>query len=88
MGNACQLYWSISLILAPLGSCWWLLFITPPWMQFIAKITPHGWATTGFNKLMVFGGDFNSVITEMLVLLGFAVAFGIIAIVRFRTSST
>jgi ABC-2 type transport system permease protein len=76
-----------SLILAPLGGCWWPLFITPPWMQFIAKITPHGWATTGFNKLMVFGGDFNSVITEMLVLVGFAVVFGTIAIVRFRTSS-
>jgi len=43
-----------SLVLAPLGGCWWPLFITPRWMQFIAKITPHGWATTGFNKLLVF----------------------------------
>jgi len=76
-----------SLVLAPLGGCWWPLFITPKWMQFIAKITPHGWATTGFNKLMVFGGDFGSAVPEMLALVGFAVAFGIIAILRFRTNA-
>jgi ABC-2 type transport system permease protein len=76
-----------SLVLAPLGGCWWPLFITPNWMQFIAKITPHGWATTGFNKLLVFGADFSTVFTEMLVLVGFATIFGIIAVLRFRTSA-
>jgi ABC-2 type transport system permease protein len=76
-----------SLVLAPLGGCWWPLFITPKWMQFIAKITPHGWATTGFNKLMVFGADFTAATPSMLALIGFAAAFGIIAIWRFRTSA-
>jgi ABC-2 type transport system permease protein len=76
-----------SLVLAPLGGCWWPLFITPKWMQFIAKITPHGWATTGFNKLMVFGADFAAAGPSMLALVGFAAAFGIIAIWRFRTSA-
>jgi len=76
-----------SLVLAPLGGCWWPLFITPKWMQFIAKITPHGWATTGFNKLMVFGADFSAAVPEMLALVGFAVVFGIIAVWRFRTSA-
>ena len=76
-----------SLVLAPLGGCWWPLFITPKWMQFIAKITPHGWATTGFNKLMVFGADFGAAVPEMLALVGFAVVFGVIAVLRFRTSA-
>ncbi|MFC1998671.1 ABC transporter permease [Chloroflexota bacterium] len=76
-----------ALILAPLGGCWWPLFITPKWMQFIAKITPHAWANNGFNKLMVFGADFGSVVTEMLALVGFAVAFGLIAIWRFRVGA-
>ena len=76
-----------SLVMAPLGGCWWPLFITPKWMQFIAKITPHGWATTGFNKLMVFGGDFSSAVPEMVALVIFAVAFSIVAILRFRTSA-
>jgi len=76
-----------SLVLAPLGGCWWPLFITPRWMQSIAKLTPHGWATTGFNKLLVFSADFSAVAPEMLALLGFIVIFGIIALYRFRTSS-
>jgi ABC-type multidrug transport system permease subunit len=73
-----------SLILAPLGGCWWPLFITPRWIQALAKITPHGWATTGFNKLMLFGADFSSAVPEMLALVGFAVVFGTIAVYRFR----
>lgn len=77
----------LSLVLAPLGGCWWPLFITPKWMQFIAKITPHGWATTGFNELMVFGGNFSGAVPNMLALAGFTVVFGIIAIMRFRTSA-
>ena len=76
-----------SLVLAPLGGCWWPLFITPRWMQFIAKITPHGWATTGFNKLLVFSADFSAAVPEMLALLGFAALFAIIAVWRFRTSA-
>ena len=76
-----------SLILAPLGGCWWPLYITPQWMQTISKITPHAWATTAFNKLLIFGGDFNSVVPNMLVLIGFMVVFGLIAILRFRTEA-
>lgn len=76
-----------SLVLAPLGGCWWPLFVTPKWMQFLAKLTPHGWATTGFNKLLVFGGDFSAAVPEMLAVLGFAVLFGAIAVLRFRTSA-
>lgn len=77
-----------SLTFAPLGGCWWPLFVTPKWMQNLAKISPHGWATTGFNKLMLFGGNFSSVTNEMLALVGFAVIFGVIAIWRFRVSAT
>ena len=38
-----------ALVLAPIGGCWWPLFITPQWMQSLAKFTPHGWANGGFN---------------------------------------
>jgi len=77
-----------SLILAPLGGCWWPLFITPKWMQFLAKFTPHGWAMSGLNKLMLFGADFGDVMPEMLALVGFAVLFGVVGVWRFRTSAT
>jgi ABC-2 type transport system permease protein len=77
----------ISLVLAPLGGCWWPLFIEPRWMQFIAKLIPHGWANDGFNTLMVFGGSFNSIMPNILALAAFAVAFGVIAVIRFRTDA-
>lgn len=76
-----------SLVLAPVGGCWWPLFIMPEWMKALAKVTPHGWATTGFNKLMLFGAEFGAVVPEMLVLLGFTALFSAIAIWRFRTSA-
>ncbi len=77
-----------SLLLAPLGGCWWPIFLYPEWMQNMAKITPHAWATTGFNKLMVFGANFGDAIPSMLALLVFMVIFGAIAIWRFRVSET
>jgi ABC-2 type transport system permease protein len=76
-----------SLILAPLGGCWWPLFITPKWMQNMALFTPHGWATTSFNKLLLYGGNLHDVIPGMLALAGFGLAFAVIAVMRFRTSS-
>ena len=75
-----------SLVLAPLGGCWWPLFITPEWMQSLAKITPHGWANTGFNKLMLFGAEFGDVTQEMAALAAFALIFLLVAVWRFRTS--
>ena len=73
-----------SLVLAPLGGCWWPLFITPPFMQFLGRLTPHGWANDGLNKLMLFGAEFSDVAASMAALLAFAVAFLAIALWRFR----
>ena len=75
-----------SLALAPLGGCWWPLFITPQWMQSLAKLTPHGWANTAFNKLMLFGAEFGDVLTEMGMLALFAAAFLAVTLWRFRLS--
>jgi ABC-2 type transport system permease protein len=76
-----------SLLLAPLGGCWWPSFLYPEWLQNIAKITPHAWATTGFNKLMLFGANFGDAVPSMLALLVFTVIFSAIAAWRFRTSA-
>jgi ABC-2 type transport system permease protein len=73
-----------SLVLAPLGGCWWPLFLYPEWLQNIAKISPHAWATDGFEKLMVFGANFGDAVPAMLALLVFTVIFGGIAIWQFR----
>ena len=75
-----------SLVLAPIGGCWWPLFITPEWMQTLARITPHGWANSAFNKLMLFGAQGGDVVPEMVALAAFGVGFLAIAFVRFRLS--
>ena len=77
----------VSLTLAPLGGSWWPLFITPQWMQSLAKLTPHGWANGGFNKLMLFGAEFGDVSQEMIALAAFATVFLAIALWRFRVSA-
>ena len=75
-----------SLVLAPLGGSWWPLFITPEWMQALAKLTPHGWANTAFNNLMLFNADFGDVVINMLAVAAFGVVFLIVAFTRFRLS--
>ena len=75
-----------SLVLAPVGGCWWPLFITPEWMQTLARLTPHGWANSAFNKLMLFGAEGGDVVLEMAALAAIGVAFLAIAFVRFRLS--
>ena len=57
-------------------------------MQSLAKITPHGWANTGFNKLMLFGAEFGDVTQEMAALLLFGVAFLAFALWRFRLTAS
>ena len=75
-----------SLVLAPLGGCWWPSFLYPEWLQNVAKISPHAWATEGFDKLMVFGASFGDVLPSILALLVFTAVFGAIAIWQFRVS--
>ena len=73
-----------SLVLAPIGGSWWPLFITPPFMQSLARLTPHGWANGGLNKLMLFGAEFTDVGPEMIALVVFAAVFLAVALWRFR----
>ena len=55
-------------------------------MQSLAKLTPHGWANTAFNKLMLFGAESGDVLTEMGMLALFAAAFLAVTLWRFRLS--
>ncbi len=73
-----------SLVLAPIGGSWWPLFITPPFMQSLARLTPHGWANDGLNRLMLFGAQFTDVVPEMAALVVFAAVFLSVALWRFR----
>jgi ABC-type Fe3+/spermidine/putrescine transport system ATPase subunit len=75
-----------SLTLAPLGGCWWPLFIMPRWMRNLARFTPHAWANLAFGKLIYYAAPPGAVVVEMLVLLAFGAAFAALAFLRFRVS--
>ena len=63
------------------------MVVSSSWLQSLAKLTPHAWATTGFNKLLLYGAGFSAIIPEMAALSVFALVFGLIGIWRFRTSA-
>jgi ABC-2 type transport system permease protein len=75
-----------SLIMAPLGGCWWPLWIMPHWMQNAAKIVPHAWANAAYAKLLYFAAPASSVVGEIAALLLFGAAFGAVAGLKFRIS--
>ena len=70
--------------LSAFGGCWWPLFIMPQWLQNVARITPHAWANSAFNKLMLFGVSPANVVPEMIALTLFGVVFLSLGIWKFR----
>jgi len=56
----------------------------PPFMQTLSKISPHAWALSGYQDVIVRGLGTAAVLPEVGVLLGFAVAFFGVAVWRFR----
>lgn len=76
----------VSLGFATFGGSMWPLFVMPQWLQNAAKVTPHAWANSAFNKLMLFGASAANVAPEMLALAVFAVVFGGLAVWRFKVS--
>jgi ABC-2 type transport system permease protein len=76
-----------SLTMAPLGGCWWPLFMMPAWMQALARITPHAWANAAFGKLLLFAAAPASALGDILALLAFGALFGAVARWRFRVET-
>ena len=59
-------------------------FTMPEFMQAIGKISPHYWALSGYQDVLVRGLGTSDVLNEVAVLCGFAGVFFIIALWRFR----
>jgi ABC-2 type transport system permease protein len=74
--------WSVllALTLAALGGTMVPLFIMPDIMQNIALITPHAWALTGYQDILVRGLGFEHVLVNSIVLLGFGICFLLISL--------
>ena len=74
----------LALTLAAIGGMMVPTFAMPEFMQAISKISPHAWALSGFQDIIVRGLGLQDVLFEVAILSGFALLFFIFAVWRFR----
>ena len=72
------------LIMVMLGGAWVPSFVFPAWLQRITIVIPARWAVDGLDAMTWRGLGFDAAIAPTLVLLGFAVLFAIVTVVKFR----
>jgi ABC-2 type transport system permease protein len=74
----------VTLVLVMLGGSWVPTFVFPQWLQKLTVAIPTRWAVDGLDGMIWRGLDFNAAMWPIGALLGFAIAFGAIAVWRFR----
>jgi ABC-2 type transport system permease protein len=74
----------MGMVLALLGGCWWPVELFPGFMQQLARLFPTSWAMQGFTDLVLRGYTAGQVLPSAAVLLGFAVLFFTVGVLRFR----
>ena len=83
-GQASGLSIMFGMIFAMLGGCWYPLELFPSAIQSAVRILPTTWAMEGMLDLGLRGGGLMDILPEAGVLLGFAVIFFSIGVMRFR----
>jgi ABC-2 type transport system permease protein len=74
----------LSLTMCALGGLWWPLEITPRAYQAVGHAVPTGWAMDAMHNLLSRGYGLAGIAPQVLVLLGFAAGFSIVAAATFR----
>jgi ABC-2 type transport system permease protein len=72
------------LTLAAIGGAFVPTFLMPEFMQNLSKISPHAWALSGYQDVIVRGLTTPAVLPEVGVLMLFAAVFFSIALWRFK----
>jgi ABC-2 type transport system permease protein len=72
------------LLMVMLGGAWIPTFLFPKWVQTITVIVPARWAVDGFDATTWRGLGIASAVVPTLALLGFAAAFALLTVSRFR----
>ena len=83
-GQAGGLSWMLGMVMALLGGCWYPIELFSQFMQTFAKILPTTWAMQGMLDIVLRGQGLLAVLPEALVLLGFAIVFFVVGVLRFR----
>jgi ABC-2 type transport system permease protein len=74
----------IAVVMAAVGGMMVPASVMPHFMQSLSKFTPHAWALTGFQDVIVRGLGVTDILPVVGVLLVFALAFWGVGIWRFR----
>ena len=72
------------LMMVMLGGAWVPMFLFPAWLQNVTLVVPVRWAVDGLDAMTWRGVGLSGAVAPTLVLLGFAVVFGAVALSRFR----
>jgi len=72
------------LLMVMLGGAWVPSFIFPAWLQRLTVVIPARWAVDGFDAMTWRGMSMSAAVMPTVVMLGFALFFGTLAIARFR----
>ena len=83
-GQASGLSIMFGMVFAMLGGCWYPLELFPPAVQSAVRVLPTTWAMVGMLDLGLRGGGLMDILPEAGVLLGFAVIFFSVGVMRFR----
>jgi len=75
---------AIGMAMALLGGAWWPSELFPQAVRVLMKVLPTSWAMQGFNDLALRGKGLADILPTAGVLLGFAVVFFSIGVLRFR----
>ena len=70
--------------MAALGGVMVPRYIMPDFMQTIGLISPHAWALTAYQDVLVRGYDAAHILPAVAALMGFAVVFFGVALWRFK----
>jgi ABC-2 type transport system permease protein len=74
----------VTLLMVMLGGAWVPTFIFPQWLRAITVVIPTRWAMDGLDAVTWRGLGFSAVALPIALLLGCAVVFGGLAVMRFR----
>jgi ABC-2 type transport system permease protein len=74
----------VGMVMALLGGCWYPLELFPHYIRNVVNVLPTTWAMQGMIDIILGGGNLGAIMPEVGVLLGFAVLFFGMGILRFR----
>ena len=73
-----------TLLMVMLSGAWIPSFLFPGWLQEATKLVPARWAMDGLDGMSWRGLGWQEAVLPVLILTGFAVVFGTVAVLRFR----